>query len=53
MRFALTESKLAIAHMIQHFTVEPCEKTTIPMEFSSAFNLKPINGMWLNFKPRE
>ena len=53
MRFAQTEGKLAMAHIIQHFIVEPCEKTTIPMDFSSAINLKPINGMWLKFKPRE
>ncbi|CAG7700842.1 unnamed protein product, partial [Allacma fusca] len=31
MRFALTETKAAIAHLVYNFKIEPCEKTQIPM----------------------
>lgn len=47
MRFALAEVKVAIAHLVHNFMIEPSKKTLIPMKFSKASSLKPDGGMFL------
>lgn len=44
MRFALTNSKMAIANLVIKFKIEPSKKTMIPMEFAKAATLKPEGG---------
>ncbi|CAG7696128.1 unnamed protein product [Allacma fusca] len=51
MRFALTETKAAIAHLVYNFKIEPCEKTQIPMTRSPKSG-RPEN-CWLKFQPRK
>ncbi|CAG7709903.1 unnamed protein product [Allacma fusca] len=51
MRFALAETKAAIAHLIYNFKIEPCEKTQIPMTRSPKSG-RPEN-CWLSFQPRK
>ncbi|CAG7833968.1 unnamed protein product [Allacma fusca] len=51
MRFALTETKAAIAHLVYNFKIEPCEKTQIPMTRSPK-SAKPEH-CWLKFQPRK
>uniref|UniRef100_A0A1B6LVT2 Cytochrome P450 n=1 Tax=Graphocephala atropunctata TaxID=36148 RepID=A0A1B6LVT2_9HEMI len=52
-RFAKVQSKVGLATMMRHFTVEPTEKTTIPVVLHShAFQPINKNGNWLRFKKR-
>ena len=52
-RFALTEAKSAIAHLVHNFRLEPCEKTDIPVKYNTKTEiLKPANGMYLRFAAR-
>ena len=51
-RFALTECKLIIAHLIVNFKFEPSEKTDIPPIFANSGSLKPLNGMELKITTR-
>ncbi|CAG7702444.1 unnamed protein product [Allacma fusca] len=54
MRFALTEAKAAIAHLVYNFKIEPGTKTEIPLKISSKHTVKkPANGVWLKFQTRE
>ncbi|CAG7727547.1 unnamed protein product [Allacma fusca] len=54
MRFALTEAKAAIAHLVYNFKVEPSEKTQIPVKLSNKTTIKkPVDGMWLSFQSRD
>ena len=50
MRFALTEVKVAIAHLVHNFCIEPSEKTLIPIKFANLNSLKPEGGMFLALK---
>jgi len=50
MRFAVTEVKVAISHLVRNFRLEPSKKTLIPMEFSQATSLKPMGGMFLSLQ---
>jgi cytochrome P450 family 9 len=50
MRFALVETKAALAHLIYNFKIEPCEKTVIPMTRDPK-TAKPVS-CWLKFQPR-
>jgi len=47
MRFALTEVKVAIVHLIHNFKIEPSKKTLIPMKYQKTNSLKPEGGMFL------
>ncbi|KAL4096786.1 hypothetical protein QTP88_021670 [Uroleucon formosanum] len=50
-RFAELEMKLALVEMLTKFEVLPCEKTEIPLKYSSkAFTLVPKHGIWLKFQ---
>jgi hypothetical protein len=45
----MLQAKLSIAKLVSNFEFSPCEKTTIPMEFSPpALFLTPRNKMWLS-----
>jgi cytochrome P450 len=50
MRFALVETKAALAHLIYNFKIEPCAKTVIPM-IRDRKTTKPVS-CWLKFQPR-
>ncbi|CAG7725542.1 unnamed protein product, partial [Allacma fusca] len=44
-RFALTEGKAAIAHIVLKFELEPCDKTMIPIVFAFQAPLKPKDDL--------
>jgi len=50
MRFALTEVKVAISHLVHNFRLEPSKRTLIPMKFSQTSSLKPEGGMFLSLQ---
>jgi len=52
MRFALIEVKTALCQIVKNFSLEPCAKTPIPMEFDNSSSLAPVGGMWLTMKTR-
>lgn len=46
------EMKLALTELLTKYEVEPCEKTQIPMRYSTrAAIITAENGVWLKFKP--
>ncbi|KAG5672094.1 hypothetical protein PVAND_002249 [Polypedilum vanderplanki] len=48
MRFGLMQSKIGIAKLVANFSFSPCEKTMIPMKYSTTNPfMAPQNGMWL------
>ncbi|XP_039306889.1 cytochrome P450 9e2-like [Solenopsis invicta] len=53
-RFALMETKILIAHLLQKFTVKTTEKTVEPIVFSKKeFTLQPVGGFWVALEKRE
>lgn len=52
MRFALMQSKAAIAHLVKNFEITVNEKTKQPLTIDPKefLNIK-IGGIWLDFKP--
>lgn len=51
-RFALMKVKCIIYYMIQNFSFEVCEKTTIPLKYTKSFTTLEIeNGTWVQLKP--
>ncbi|XP_012523593.1 cytochrome P450 9e2 [Monomorium pharaonis] len=53
-RFALMETKILIAHLLQRFTLKTSEKTIEPIVFSKKeFTLQPLDGFWISFEKRE
>jgi len=54
MRFALIESKVAIAYLVSHFLIQPTERTPIPVKVDqkTGFN-RPIKDLELNFTIRD
>lgn len=52
MRFALTNTKMAIASLVDHFVFEPSAKTIIPIKFANTGSLKPEGGIHLKVTPR-
>ncbi|KAG4072707.1 hypothetical protein HA402_001819 [Bradysia odoriphaga] len=52
-RFALMEIKAILYKILLNFSIEPNEKTVIPVKLiKSAFSLQAENGMHVQFKPR-
>ena len=51
MRFALMQSKAAIAHLVKNFEITVNEKTQLPLMIDPKefFNVK-LGGVWLDFK---
>lgn len=53
-RLALMEVKVIIYNLLKDFSLEPSEKTEIPLKMSkNMFALQSENGVWLEFKPRK
>lgn len=54
MRFALVESKAAVAHIVHNFLIQPNENTPLPMigEIISVQNIPP-KGLELRLTPRK
>lgn len=53
-RFALMETKILIAHLLQKFTLKRTEKTVEPVVYDKReFNLAPEGGFWIALEKRE
>nr|XP_012230874.1 PREDICTED: cytochrome P450 9e2-like [Linepithema humile] len=53
-RFALMETKLLIAHLLQKFILKTTEKTIEPVLFDKKeFALKPVGGFWIGLEKRK
>lgn len=53
-RFALMETKLLIAHLLQKFILQPTEKTVYPVVFDKQeFQLQPTGGFWVRLEKRQ
>lgn len=52
MRFALTESKAAVAHIVHGFLIEPTDKTPTPLQGKPAgLQYIPPKGLELKLTP--
>lgn len=52
-RFALMETKLVIAQLLQKFIVKRTEKTVEPIVFDKRnFNPQPVGGFWISLEKR-
>lgn len=52
-RFALMETKILVAHLLQRFRIKPTEKTRIPIKFSKRnFSMSPDDGVWIGLERR-
>ncbi|XP_055530200.1 probable cytochrome P450 9f2 [Wyeomyia smithii] len=52
-RLALMEVKLILYYLLKDFSLEPTEKTQIPLQMSkNFFALQAEKGVWLEIKPR-
>ncbi|XP_011869162.1 PREDICTED: cytochrome P450 9e2-like [Vollenhovia emeryi] len=53
-RFALMETKILIAHLLQKFTLKTVEKTVEPVVYcKNEFNLRAVDGFWIGMEKRE
>lgn len=53
-RFALMEIKAILYNLMLKFSIEPNEKTVIPVKLAkSAFSMQAENGMHVQFKLRK
>ncbi|XP_012524719.1 cytochrome P450 9e2 [Monomorium pharaonis] len=53
-RFALMETKILIAYLLQKFTIKTMEKTIEPIIFTKKeFALQPADGFWVELEKRE
>ncbi|XP_034946151.1 cytochrome P450 9e2-like [Chelonus insularis] len=53
-RFALMETKIILAHLLQKFTIKPTDKTKEKIEFDKKnFNIQCKGGTWLNLQQRK
>uniref|UniRef100_A0A8C8SEU2 unspecific monooxygenase n=1 Tax=Pelusios castaneus TaxID=367368 RepID=A0A8C8SEU2_9SAUR len=52
MRFALLSMKVAIASLLQNFTIKPCKETQIPLKLSSVGFILPEKPIILKLVPR-
>lgn len=52
-RLALMEVKLIVYYLLRDFSLEPTEKSQIPLKLKKLmFAMIPEGGVWLEFKPR-
>ncbi|XP_058837432.1 probable cytochrome P450 9f2 [Topomyia yanbarensis] len=51
-RLALMEIKLIVYYLLKDFSLEPTEKTQIPLQMANVFALQAAKGVWVEFKPR-
>ncbi|XP_011638707.1 cytochrome P450 9e2-like [Pogonomyrmex barbatus] len=53
-RFALMETKILLAHLLQKFTLKTTPKTVEPIVFNKKeFALQPVGGFWIRLEKRE
>ncbi|CAL1686479.1 unnamed protein product [Lasius platythorax] len=53
-RFALMETKILVAHLLQKFILKRTEKTVEPVVFDKKeFNMQPEGGFWIGLEKRE
>ncbi|XP_071040270.1 cytochrome P450 3A8 [Parasteatoda tepidariorum] len=52
MRFALLEVKVCLIHVITHFNIKTCPKTTIPLKFYPGVALLQPKDIFLQMEPR-
>ncbi|XP_071571248.1 cytochrome P450 9e2-like [Temnothorax nylanderi] len=53
-RFALMETKILIAQLLQKFTLKTTEKTVEPIVYAKKeFALQPVGGFWIDLEKRE
>ncbi|KMQ85973.1 cytochrome p450 9e2, partial [Lasius niger] len=53
-RFALMETKILVAHLLQKFILKRTEKTVEPVVFDKKeFNPQPEGGFWISLEKRE
>ncbi|XP_043945555.1 cytochrome P450 3A9-like [Protopterus annectens] len=52
MRFALLNMKLALASLLQNFSIEPCKETPIPLKISKTGLMTPEKPVFLRFVHR-
>ncbi|KAL7026331.1 hypothetical protein ACKWTF_013864 [Chironomus riparius] len=51
LRFGLMEIKIAIVRLLRSFSIHPCSKTLIPMQYSLTSNFQsPKYGLWLKLE---
>ena len=53
MRFALMEIKLALAKLLQNYTLLQCDETEVPLQLKLAGTLTPKNGVKVKVARRE
>ena len=51
-RFALMETKLTLASILQHFTFEVCEETQVPLQLKEVAVIQPRNGVTIRMIAR-
>lgn len=51
-RFALMEVKLMLYYLLSEFSIEACDKTTIPLRYSASFSLAPEGDLIVQLKKR-
>ncbi|XP_037043807.1 cytochrome P450 9e2-like isoform X2 [Bradysia coprophila] len=51
-RFALLECKMALAHLVLNFILEPSPKTDVPIKITSQATLKPVGNVPLHIRSR-
>lgn len=51
-RFALMETKILMAHLLQKLVIKPNEKTKPLVYKKGSFQLVPIDGFWFSFEKR-
>ncbi|KAG7302559.1 hypothetical protein JYU34_012484 [Plutella xylostella] len=52
-RFAILELKVLLYHLVLHFEVQKCEKTSDPIRLGPRdFNVQAVGGTWVKFKSR-
>ncbi len=52
MRFALMEAKMALINVLQRFTLLKCDKTQIPLKYSTAGVHGPAEGVFVRMQER-
>lgn len=52
-RFALMELKLMLYYLLSEFSIEACDRTTIPLRYSGSMALAPEGDLIVQLKKRK
>ncbi|XP_047000616.1 probable cytochrome P450 6a14 [Schistocerca americana] len=53
MRFGLMQTKMGLASLLSHYSVEPCDRTVRKLEWTKrSLLLNPVSGIWLRYTSR-